>query len=116
MNSLFYVINNFFFSVKPEFVRALRTDVHEKLDNGTVIKSIAEDETISLSCEAGGAKPIPNVQWWNGTSQIQGKKFFVLLFAYLHVLYPWLYTSPLSIPNVYKFYIEAFKTRFIHTK
>ncbi|CAH1396061.1 unnamed protein product [Nezara viridula] len=61
--------------VKPEFVRALRTDVHEKLDNGTVIKSIAEDETISLSCEAGGAKPIPTVQWWNGTSQIKAHRF-----------------------------------------
>lgn len=60
--------------IKPEFVRVLRTDVHEKLDNGTVIKNIAEDETISLTCEAGGAKPIPEVQWWNGTSQIKANE------------------------------------------
>lgn len=32
-----------------------------------------EDDLIELECESGGGKPIPTVEWWNGTEKMDGE-------------------------------------------
>jgi hypothetical protein len=62
----------FLISVKPEYVKITKDDSTE-LQNASTIGPFTEGEEITLTCESGGGKPIPNVVWWNGTNRMIGK-------------------------------------------
>jgi len=62
----------FLISVKPEYVKITKDDSTE-LQNASTIGPFTEGDEITLTCESGGGKPIPNVVWWNGTNRMTGK-------------------------------------------
>jgi hypothetical protein len=62
----------FLISVKPEYVKITKDDSTE-LQNASTIGPFTEGDEITLTCESGGGKPIPNVAWWNGTNRMTGK-------------------------------------------
>lgn len=62
----------FLISVKPEYVKITK-DESTELQNASIIGPFTEGDEITLTCESGGGKPIPNVGWWNGTNKMNGK-------------------------------------------
>lgn len=57
-------------TVKPKYIKV--TKAGAPLKNETV-EHMNEDDVILLECESGGGKPIPTVEWWNGTQKMDGK-------------------------------------------
>jgi hypothetical protein len=80
---LFFVL--FLISVKPEYVRITKDDSTE-LQNASTIGPFTEGEELTLTCESGGGKPIPNVVWWNGTHKMTGKFVCIYLVWLVTVL------------------------------
>lgn len=62
----------FFFAVKPDSVVISKEDDTE-LKNGTILGPLTEGDEVLLTCKAVGGKPVPRVEWWNGTSPLLGK-------------------------------------------
>jgi len=58
--------------IKPEYVKITKDDSTE-LQNASTIGPFTEGDEITLTCESGGGKPIPNVVWWNGTNRMTGE-------------------------------------------
>lgn len=67
---------SFLFTVKPSSVSLFRTGLakEHELKNATKVGRLSEDDEMTLICEVEGGKPTPSVQWWNGSSQIQGNE------------------------------------------
>lgn len=65
------------FTEKPQSVRILGRD-GVALGNATRFGPFTEGEKVELECEAAGAKPIPEVAWYNGTTRMRGELFFVI--------------------------------------
>jgi len=59
-------------SVKPEYVRITK-DSSTELKNASTIGPFTEGEGLTLTCESGGGKPTPSVEWWNGTHKMTGE-------------------------------------------
>jgi hypothetical protein len=59
-----------FISVKPKYIKITKDGA--PLKNETT-EHMNEDDLIMLECESGGGKPIPTVEWWNGTEKMDGK-------------------------------------------
>ena len=47
------------------------------VENGTTIGPFYEGYELTLYCTAAGAKPLPSVNWLNGTSKMKGKSLRV---------------------------------------
>ncbi|XP_024084206.1 hemicentin-1 isoform X2 [Cimex lectularius] len=62
---------NFTTLIKPEFI-TIEGDGKE-ITNGSKIGPLTEDDEITLTCSSGGAKPIPTIQWYNGTTLLEGE-------------------------------------------
>ncbi len=54
-------------------------DVHVSSSEGPV-GPFNEGQELRLLCESGGGKPIPRVNWYNGTDIISGKILAVKVF------------------------------------
>lgn len=59
-------------TVRPQSVRILGRD-GSALGNATTLGPFNEGTEIELECEAAGAKPIPQITWYNGSNIIEGK-------------------------------------------
>uniref|UniRef100_A0A1B6E6D7 Ig-like domain-containing protein n=1 Tax=Clastoptera arizonana TaxID=38151 RepID=A0A1B6E6D7_9HEMI len=61
--------------IKPESVTMYkRVGTNDsKLTNATSIGPLTEDDELELMCESRGGKPIPMVQWYNGTDKMNDK-------------------------------------------
>uniref|UniRef100_A0A8D8UIM3 Hemicentin-2 n=1 Tax=Cacopsylla melanoneura TaxID=428564 RepID=A0A8D8UIM3_9HEMI len=55
--------------IKPKYIKITKGGVD--LKNQTT-EHMNEDDLIELECESGGGKPIPTVEWWNGTQKMDG--------------------------------------------
>lgn len=66
-------------TVKPQSVRILSRD-GSALGNATILGPYNEGTDIELECEAAGAKPVPQVTWYNGSTIINGKSFALFYF------------------------------------
>ncbi|GLV32173.1 neuromusculin [Carabus blaptoides fortunei] len=57
--------------VRPQAVRILGRD-GSALGNATTLGPFNEGTEIELECEAAGAKPVPQITWYNGSNIIEG--------------------------------------------
>ncbi|EEB11373.1 hypothetical protein Phum_PHUM109400 [Pediculus humanus corporis] len=55
--------------LKPEYLKISRSDESE-VQNSSLIGPFIEGNSFSLLCESGGGKPVPIVEWWNGSIQM----------------------------------------------
>ncbi|KAI5742249.1 hypothetical protein M8J77_005061 [Diaphorina citri] len=55
--------------IKPKYIKITKDGA--PLKNETT-EHMNEDDLIMLECESGGGKPIPTVEWWNGTEKMDG--------------------------------------------
>lgn len=51
--------------MKPDFIRVTLPGSYE-VKNNSLIGPYLEGASLSLSCESGPGRPIPDVSWWNG--------------------------------------------------
>ncbi|KAI5704488.1 hypothetical protein M8J75_005934 [Diaphorina citri] len=69
---MIFIANNIIMYVrafKPKYIKITKDGA--PLKNETT-EHMNEDDLIMLECESGGGKPIPTVEWWNGTEKMDG--------------------------------------------
>ena len=61
----------------PEYVEILLEDgrTSAAIRNVSRIGPFNEDTIVTLLCRSGGGRPVPRIEWWNGTHILEGIVF-----------------------------------------
>lgn len=66
------IFNNYYFLAAPENVEILLEDGRTATRNVSRIGPFNEGTTVTLLCRSGGGRPVPHIEWWNGTQVLDG--------------------------------------------
>lgn len=65
----------------PDYVEILLEDgkTSAAIRNVSRIGPFNEGTIVTLLCRSGGGRPVPRIEWWNGSHIMEGKVFLVVL-------------------------------------
>lgn len=69
-------IDTFFIlvSVKPDKLTVKNEITGENIEDGSTMPPVNEGTRLVLNCESGFGKPVPVIEWWNGTQLMEGER------------------------------------------